>query len=86
MAKIQKVKFDKRGAAYMTYYGRRIYLNEVLRDDNREEERLRLAKKHNVHINDVAIGYYDINYKVYLLGWPDAGDAVGMVEFIAVSH
>ena len=82
MAKIQKVKFDKRGAAYMTYYGRRIHLNEVLRDDNREEERIKLAEKHNSHVNDVAIGYYN-NYKIYILGYDDDGDAVGMVEFIS---
>jgi hypothetical protein len=82
MAKKQKVKFDRRGA-YMTHYGKRIHLCEVIQDTNSEEERLRLAEKHNVHINDVAIGYYSNNYKVYLLGWPDAGDAVGMVEFIS---
>lgn len=81
MAKIQKVKYAKKGA-YLTYYGRRIYLHEVIQDTNSEEERIKLAEKHNAHVNDIAIGYYDINYKVYLLGWPDDGDAVGMVEFI----
>ena len=81
MAKKQKVKFDRRGAAYMTYYGRRIYLNEVLRDDNREEERVKLSKKYDSHINDIAIGYYG-NYKIYTLGFDADGDAVGMVEFI----
>ena len=84
MAKIQKVKFDRRGA-YLTHYGRRIHLCEVIQDTNCEEERIKLAEKHNSHINDVAIGYYN-NYKIYILGYDDAGDAVGMVEFIAVSH
>ena len=81
MAKIQKVKFDKRGA-YLTYYGRRIHLCEVIQDNNSEEERIKLAEKHNAHVNDIAIGYYDINYKIYTLGYDDDGDAVGMVEFI----
>ena len=86
MAKKQKIKYNNKGAAYMTHYGKRIYLREVIQDTNSEEERLRLAEKHNAHVNDIAIGYYDINYKVYLLGFDDDGDAVGMVEFIAVSH
>ena len=80
MAKIQKVKFDNKGA-YLTHYGRRIYLDEVMRDDNREEEKIKLSKKYDSHINDVAIGYY-YNYKIYILGFDDDGDAVGMVEFI----
>lgn len=81
MAKKQKVKFDKRGA-YLTYYGRRIYLHEVIRDDSSEIERVNLSEKHNSHINDVAIGYYGNNYKIYVLGYDDDGDAVGMVKFI----
>ena len=82
--KKQKIKFNNKGA-YMTHYGKRIYLDEVLRDDNREEERVKLSEKHNSHVNDVAIGYYN-NYKIYILGHDDDGDAIGMVEFIAVSH
>ncbi len=71
MAKKQKVKFDRRGAAYLTHYGRRIYLDEVMRCHSG---------------GNIAIGYYSNNYKVYILGYDDDGDAVGMVEFIAVSH
>ncbi len=82
--KKQKIKFDNKGA-YMTYYGRRIHLHEVIQDNNSEDERIKLAEKHNSHVNDVAIGYYN-NYKIYILGYDDDGDAVGMVEFIAVSH
>ena len=78
--KKQKIKFNNTGA-YMTHYGKRIYLDEVLRDDNREEERVKLSEKHNSHVNDVAIGYYN-NYKIYILGYDDDGDAVGMVKFI----
>lgn len=81
MAKIQKVKYAKKGA-YLTYYGRRIYLHEVIQDTNSEKERIKLAEKHDEHVNDIAIGYYDINYKIYILGFDDDGDAVGMVEFI----
>ena len=80
--KKQKIKFNNKGA-YLTYYGRRIYLHEVIQDTNCEEERLRLAKKHNAHVNDIAIGYYGNNYKIYALGNDDDGDAVGMVEFIS---
>ena len=84
MAKKQKVKYNNKGT-YLTYYGKRIYLHEVIQDTNSEEERIKLAEKHNSHVNDVAIGYYN-NYKIYILGYDDDGDAVGMVEFIAVSH
>ena len=67
--KKQKVKFNNKGA-YMTHYGKRIYLDEVMRIDNKE--------------NDIAIGYYGNNYKIYILGYDDDGDAVGMVEFIGL--
>ena len=80
MAKKQKVKYNNKGS-YLTYYNKRIYLNEVLRDDNREDERVKLSEKYDSHINDIAIGYYG-NYKIYVLGYDDDGDAVGMVEFI----
>ena len=80
MAKIQKIKFNNKGA-YMTHYGRRIYLHEVIQDTNSEKERIKLSEKHNSHVNDVAIGYYN-NYKIYILGHDDDGDAIGMVEFI----
>ena len=78
--KIQKVKYNNKGA-YMTHYGKRIYLHEVIQDNNSEEERIKLAEKHNSHVNDVAIGYYS-NYKIYVLGYDADGDAVGMVELI----
>ena len=83
MAKKQKIKFNGKGAAFLTYYGRRIYLDEVIQDNNSEEERIKLAEKHNAHVNDIAIGYYNINYKIYILGYDNDGDAVGMVEFIS---
>ena len=78
--KKQKVKFNNKGA-YLTHYGKRIYLDEVMRSDSNEDERIKLSKKYDSHINDVAIGYY-YNYKIYVLGFDDDGDAVGMVEFI----
>ena len=78
--KKQKVKYNNKGA-YVTHYGKRIYLDEVIRDDSREDERVKLSEKHNSHVNDVAIGYYS-NYKIYVLGYDADGDAVGMVEFI----
>jgi hypothetical protein len=81
--KKQKVKYNNKGA-YVTHYGKRIYLHEVIRDDSSETERAKLSEKHNSHINDVAIGYYSNNYKIYILGYDDDGDAVGMVEFIGL--
>ena len=79
--KKQKIKYNRKGG-YMTHFGKRIYLNEVMRDDNSEEEKIKLSKKYDSHINDVAIGYYSNNYKIYILGYDDDGDAIGMVEFI----
>ena len=81
MAKKQKIKYNNKGA-YMTHYGKRIYLDEVIRADSSETERVKLSKKYDSHINDVAIGYYGNNYKIYTLGYDDDGDAVGIVEFI----
>jgi hypothetical protein len=78
--KKQKIKFNNKGA-YMTHYGKRIYLDEVMRSDSNEDEKIKLSKKYDSHINDVAIGYY-YNYKIYILGFDDDGDAIGMVEFI----
>ena len=79
--KKQKIKFNNKGS-YMTHYGKRIYLDEVMRSDSNEDEKIKLSKKYNSHINDVAIGYYSNNYKIYILGFDEDGDAVGMVEFI----
>ena len=79
--KKQKIKYNDRGC-YLTYYGRRIYLHNVMRANNAEEERIKLSKKYDTHINDIAIGYYGTNYKIYILGYDDDGDAIGMVEFI----
>ena len=64
--KKQKIKFNNKGA-YLTHYGKRIYLDEVMRCHSD---------------GDIAIGYYSNNYKIYILGYDDDGDAVGMVEFI----
>lgn len=83
IAKKQKIKYGKKGAAYMTHYGKRIYLHEVIQDNNSEKERIKLSEKYDSHINDVAIGYYGNNYKIYVLGYDDDGDAVGMVEVIS---
>ena len=71
--KKQKIKFDNKGA-YMTYCGKRIYLYEIIKSNSGE---------------DVAKVYHcgaDSPYRVCFLGFDDDGDAVGMVEFIAVSH
>ena len=67
--KKQKIKHNNKGA-YLTHYGRRIYLDEVMRCHSD---------------GNITIGYYG-NYKIYILGFDDDGDAIGMVEFIAVSH
>ena len=79
--KKQKIKYNDRGC-YLTYYGRRIYLHNVMRANNAEEEISKLAKKYESNINDVAIGYYEYNYKIYILGNYN-GDAIGIVEFIS---
>jgi len=65
----QKIKYNNKGA-YMTYCGKRIYLYEVIKSSSGKD----VAKVYHYGANSP--------YKVYLLGYDDDGDAVGMVEFV----
>ena len=69
----QKIKFDNKGA-YLTYHSKRIYLYEIIKSNSGED----VAKVYHYGANSP--------YEVRFLGFDDDGDAVGMVEFIAVSH
>jgi hypothetical protein len=70
MAKIQKIKYNNKGA-YLTYHCKRIYLYEVIKSNSNGDD---IAKVYHYGANSP--------YKVCFLGFDDDGDAVGMVEFI----